>query len=421
MLSRSQALALVLTLPAVGTAVLGAQLGCEQDEVLPNRAVTSMCGDGVVGPGEQCDTTSPGCVNCQISPEWTCPNNMCSVNCDDPGVVAAGGSCARTEACNMTGYWAVRETDYTNPSGMCSPQMVTTQCEMSTQWYLYHVTQAPGASRYSIDTALDCGIHVTGLATVDYTPDTEAYLMYRSGIDVDVDGSRHAPRQGTAEEISGGCHMSLDRFFFIRGATNVPYLPASYDNDASLPPAVTASWLGAPPLPAQPPNIQDNIAYATNIPDGSINTNGVGDGGVVYPGAAFAISGTLNGIRHSAQRDYKGYAATSPIASSALSFTFPGNYSLQESVLSVTNCTVKGSTVLCGILAAVADPALEVPPSVTFSFIGTSLTSTRTASVIVGVPKKVYVDDLATCSNIRLILPHDGSIQDGSGASDAGP
>jgi hypothetical protein len=157
------------------------------------------------------------------------------------------------------------------------------------------------------------------------------------------------------------------------------------------------------------------------MPDGSINTNGVSDGGVEYPGAAFAISGTLNGIRHSAQRDYKGYAATSPIPSSALSFTFPGNYSLQESVLSVTNCRVKGSDALCEILATIADPAVEVPPSVTFSFIGTSLKSKRTASVVVGVPKKIYVDDLATCNNIRLILPHDGSIQDGSAASDAGP
>ena len=143
--------------------------------------------------------------------------------------------------------------------------------------------------------------------------------------------------------------------------------------------------------------------------------DGVSDGGVKYPGAAFQISGNIQGLRHSAQRDYKGYAATGPIQARALSFSFPGNYSLQESVLSITDC----NPLLCGLLSTVANPAHSLQPSVTFSFIGLVPTSPRAASVIAGVPKKSYTSDLATCANIRLILPHDGSIHDGSAGPDA--
>jgi hypothetical protein len=394
----------IVTFSIIIASAIGAT-GCEKDVVLPSVVVPAVCGNFILEEGEQCDVASPGCIGCRVAPEWTCPGNVCSVDCNDPGV-NPGISCARVASCNMEGYWAVRETDYTAPGEHV--------LQTSTQWYLYHLTQPPGADRYSIDTALDCGIHVTGVATVDYTPNTEKFLMYKSGID----GSPDGPRQGTAEQLNGGlCNVSLDRFFFVRGATS-DFLPAKseFDIDASLPPAATLPWLGAPPLPAQPPGT--NLAYQKNIPAGSVNTNG--DAGGVYPGGAFQISGTINGLRHSAQRDYKGYASTSPVPPNSLSFTFPGNYSLQESVLSVTDCLDKGSTILCGLLATIAFPALDKAPFVTFSFIGSDLTSSRTSSVIVGTPKKTgYPNDLATCGNILLILPHDGSIHDGSPPPDA--
>jgi hypothetical protein len=68
----------------------------------------------------------------------------------------------------------------------------------------------------------------------------------------------------------------------------------------------------------------------------------------------------------------------------------------------------------------IAYPALDKAPWVTFSFIGSDLKSSRSSSVIVGTPKKSgYANDLATCDKIRLILPHDGSIHDGSAPPDA--
>ncbi len=396
MLSRPHSTAVCL---AIALATTG-QLACEKDVVLPSVATPAICGNGVVESGEECDNTSPGCIGCQVAPEWTCPGNECSVSCDDPGVTATGLYCARAATCNMAGFWAVRETDYT----------ATAECtiQTSTQWYLYHLTQGASDATYAIDTALDCGIHVTGAATVDYTPHSQENLMYASGID----RGPHAPRTGDAAETEGGCKVSLNRFFFIRGATSA-YLPSNFDNDASLPSSATEPWLDAPVLPAQPGVV--SLTNDTHFPSGAVNTDGTNDAGVQYPGVALRITGSVNGTRHSAQRDYKGYAATSPVARSSLSFTFPGNYSLQESVLSVTNC----NPLVCGFLQILATPDLDLPPHVTFSYIGLLPTSTRTKSVVVGVPKADYTSDLATCNNIRLILPHDGSIHDGSAPPDA--
>ncbi len=400
----SHAAAALLTVVPLAMGTWGGTLGCEQDVVLPSVMTPSVCGNGVLDPGEQCDVQSEGCVGCRIAPEWTCPDNVCTPNCDDPEVVSTGFGCSRRATCNMTGYWAVRETDYT---------VAASTDQKSTQWYLYKIEQDASSSRYKITQALDCGIHVSSAAaTVDYTPATEEYLIYRSGIDE----APHGPRQGTAAAGPDGCTVSLDRFYFVRGCTT-DYLPKDFSKEPPL--------ASLPPLPTLPSGTDP--AYNTKFPPGAVSTDGVEDGGKTYPGGGFQIGGRIvQGIRHSAQRDYKGYASSSPVAVSALSFTIPGatkpgpmpSYDLQESVLSVTNC----NQLVCGLLALLSTPTDNPSPTVTFSFIGSSLTSTRAASVIVGPPKTgSLATDLATCANIELVLPHDGSIHDGSTstASDA--
>jgi hypothetical protein len=241
--------------------------------------------------------------------------------------------------------------------------------------------------------------------------------MYASG----MDGPPHGPRMGTAEASGDMCNVSLDRFFFVRGM-ETSYLPADFESDASLPSNSSYPWLGAPPIPALPASA--NVVDNTYFPPGATSTDTGADGGVRYPGAAFAITGTFQipVVRHSAQRDYKGYAAGPPAAPSALSFSVygvVGSYSLQENVLSMTGCGTKYAFI-CELAATVAPPSAEMAPWVTFSFIGTDLTSTRTRSVVVAKPHTGnYTADLATCANVKLILPHDGSIHDGTPTGDA--
>src|SRR5580704_11384764 len=85
----------LLTLGVAATGIVSSQLGCETDFVKANVMTPAVCGNGIVQQGEQCDTPSPGCVNCQIAPEWTCPENVCSPDCNDPGIATSVPPCTR--------------------------------------------------------------------------------------------------------------------------------------------------------------------------------------------------------------------------------------------------------------------------------------------------------------------------------------
>src|SRR5579863_1745808 len=114
-----------------------ASAACAHDTVLPDVELPAVCGDGVVETGETCDTASPGCVNCQIVPGWSCPDDVCALVCGD-GIVGSGTDCSnpkRDTACDMTGYWAARETDFTCDSIFHQPQT-------SSNWYLYQLVQS---------------------------------------------------------------------------------------------------------------------------------------------------------------------------------------------------------------------------------------------------------------------------------------
>jgi len=125
-----------------------------------------------------------------------------------------------------------------------------------------------------------------------------------------------------------------------------------------------------------------------------------GDG---YPGIATQISGLVSGIRDSAQRVWKQYATVqgTPVAAGALTFMVPGAFDLQENVLHVSQCGTS-----CPLLTTAAN-ATKHPVSITFSFIGKTLGSSRVSSAVEGTPGKNVDADLTTCANLRLILPHD--------------
>src|SRR5580698_8236874 len=87
--------------------------GCSHD-VIANQGTTAVCGDGVTEANEGCDVTSPGCVDCQVQPGWTCTATGCSPLCAEGGVDSGPGcGASRLDAgCDLSGFWAVRETTY---------------------------------------------------------------------------------------------------------------------------------------------------------------------------------------------------------------------------------------------------------------------------------------------------------------------
>lgn len=358
-----------------------AAAACTSDVVLPDDVPPSVCGNGVVEAGEACDVESQGCVDCQVAAGWACTNNVCTQPCGD-GIVGDGPSCdnpRRDTACDMTGYWAVKEKDYTCDSIFHQPQT-------SSNWYLYHFTQT--GSDFTVDQELDCGVHVTGSATVDYTPASLKAVLYLNRMD---GGGAHAARHGTSQAADGGCALTFDRWYKIRGADD-SFLPADF---STLPPL---SSLPALPTVSDPINGPDDAQGATD-PDG----NG-------FLGMGFQITGIVTGVRDSVQREWKQYATTTgaPVPAAAVQLTMPGNFDLQESILHVSQCGTG-----CGLLTTGAAASTH-PGEITFQFIGKTLTGSRVAAMVAGVPRKDAATDLQTCQNVQQALPHDGTAPSGT-------
>jgi hypothetical protein len=160
-------------------------------------------------------------------------------------------------------------------------------------------------------------------------------------------------------------------------------------------------------LPALP-SVSDPIT-STAFPPGATDPDGDG-----IPGIAFAITGFVTGTRNSVQRDWKGYATTpgNPAPAAAVTFSVPGGFDMQESVMRVTDC---GDD--CALLETLAHVANDIPDRITFSFIGKTYGSPRVSAVVTGVPRQNVDADLATCANVRLVLPHDPSLPSASDAS----
>jgi hypothetical protein len=379
---------------AAAAAVVVALGGCAKDLVLPDLDASSTCGNGIVEQGEECDlgmdaAAAAGCVGCMVTPGWSCPDNTCFLLCGD-GVVGDAGMCtARDTACDMTGYWAARENDYTRDS-------ILGGIQMSSAWSLFRFKQT--GNDFVVVEELDCGVHVTGEATVDPTPGAmraNMYLNRMDGVAQDDGGVARPARHGTSTAVSGGCLVTLDRWYKLRGAVD-SYLPA----DFSTKPVLSS----LPPLPSLPDG--GDPGTSTFWPSGATDPDGDG-----VPGFAYQVKGLLNGVRNAAEREWQEYATPSgaPVPAYAITMVIPDGYDDQESVMRLTQCTdINGKPVTCSpLLAAGANVDPTLPGRIKLSFIGKTYGSARVSSVVAGVPRQNPDLDLTTCHNVQLTLPHD--------------
>ncbi|HVY45028.1 MAG TPA: hypothetical protein VHB21_04075, partial [Minicystis sp.] len=253
---------------ALGAAT-AALAACAHDVVLADQQADDTCGDGVKGPTEDCDNSGPGCTNCLVTPGYACDDdNHCYVPCGD-GIEGDGPECDKPhkpQDCDMSGYWAARETDFTRDQVLNSVQTAST-------WFVYRFAQHGG--EFVVAEEIHCGIKVTGSATVEYTTGTARGLMYAN--DMTADGP-HGPRRGTFARAGDGCRFEFDRWYNVRGAA-ASLLPESF---TTKPPLEDLPPLPSVPNPVHPPKAP--LPGATD-PDR--------DG---HPGAAYLITGIVNGV-----------------------------------------------------------------------------------------------------------------------------
>ena len=252
--------------------------------------------------------------------------------------------------------------------------------QVSSNWFLYHVSQS--GESFRIDTSLDCGVHVTGSATIDYPPATKRGIIWLNAQD-GTDPTR-GKRTGTSKTTSDGCAITLDDWYFVWGATEA-YLPTEFASDEPL--------TALQPLPAVSDPVHSNV-----FPAGATDPTTVG-----IPGFAVVLSGIIPGLRYSCQRSRTSYATTSSVAAGALSFQLPGLFDAQESVLRVTECGTG-----CALIEALAGPDVKYPPHANWQFMGKTLGSARVAPIVVATPRVDVNLDLQTCANIVALLPATG-------------
>jgi hypothetical protein len=279
----------------------------------------------------------------------------------------------------MTGYWIVRQTDF-------SIDTVLSQVQTSTNWYLYELTQS--GDTFTVVKALSCGIKSTGSATADLTDKGVRGLIHENPQDLD---SPRGPRAGTFVESADGCTFAFDRNYMVRGG-DPSLLPAVFTTNPEL------STLPPLPFEADPENpTGENIAGAVDVDD---------DGS---PGVAFRVSGNASGVRNVVQRDWNEYFTLDdrPIPHNAIEFVAGVRFDNQENVLAVSQCPLIG----CGILLAGSNPDTTRQDRVTFLYLGKELTDPDVSQIIASEPKIDVEADLLACRNALDTLPHDPSMQ----------
>lgn len=384
-----------LRFASLGALLVGSSFGasgCVEDKVLP---VDQVCGNLKKEGTEECDLADIGCVGCHIVPGFTCDDTKCTSTCGD-GIVAAGAedcdppnlmtcdsSChagVKTEDCDMNGYWLARETAF-------SIDNLLSEVQTTSHWHVYHFSQV--GDTFQVDKHIDCGVLVTGSATVQMTDKGVQNLMHANPMDTD---SPRGPRKGTFKLVGTGCELTMDRQYNVRGALESVYLPTDFLAKPDL------STL--PPLPYNPD--PTTLADAGATLAGEVDEDQDGK-----PGVAFILSGPITGSRHTAQRDWV-EIFTDPAALAtpkALEFTVRTNFDDQENILLVDNCTG------CGLLLVGAHPGSNMNNRVTLRYLGKDMTDPRVSRILTEDLKVSISADFQTCLNERASLPHDPSKQ----------
>ena len=166
--------------------------------------------------------------------------------------------------CDFTGVWAGQQLTVSEAIGVG---------QTSNNWYLLEIKQT--GDDIEVTNSFDCGIEVQGSATV---------TLSKATLEGEMPHNHQTGRKGTLKKVNGKCVLDVERFWSIRGADEMRFLPEGGKRN---------SMMGVPDV------AKANPLPTPNKPDGAIDTENDGKLGI-----AFQASGIIEGTRNSVQRDW---------------------------------------------------------------------------------------------------------------------
>lgn len=166
--------------------------------------------------------------------------------------------------CDFGGVWAAQQLTVSEALGLG---------QTSNNWYLLEFSQT--GDDIVVANSFDCGIEVRGSATVTITKAT---------LEGELSHNRQTGRKGTLKKVTDKCVLDVERFWSIRGADEMRFLPDG---------GVRNSMMNIPDV------AKSNPLPTASMPEGAIDTEGDGQLGI-----AFQVTGLVQGTRNSVQRDW---------------------------------------------------------------------------------------------------------------------
>ncbi|MEL6180599.1 MAG: DUF4215 domain-containing protein [Myxococcota bacterium] len=381
------------TLLGVGLTLLGivgGWAGCAEDRILE---IEPVCGNGFREGDEDCDNSSAGCSDtCTAVTGYACADNICETVCGD-GIVAGEETCDDTDnpdcnsacrlvgvrpGCDMTGYWIVRQTDFS------VDDIFGGLLQTSSNWYIFELTQEGDA--FEVVTSRICGIRVSGTVDVTLTPSGLERLMVSNP--QGAGNMARPPRRGISrEEEDGTCTFSMDRWYIVRGLEEEsgvsPYLPDDFLAKPELD--------SLTPLPDVPDDQRTSDTPLT--PEGAQDWDGDG-----RTGLSWVVTGLATGTRNTVQRDWFEYMSTAefPVSSGGNEFVGVSLFDNEENILHADS----------GPLLAGSTPAPGLQGQVTFRYLGRSLDEAAVAEILAAPLGEATATDVETCAKVVETLPH---------------
>lgn len=254
--------------------------------------------------------------------------------------------------CDFNGVWAAQQLTVSQALELA---------QTSNNWYLLEIKQT--GDDVVVSNSFDCGIEVRGSATVTLTKAT---------LQGELPHNHQDGRKGTLKKVDGKCVLDVERFWSIRGADEMRFLPGNVRNSMMN----IVDVAKALPLPT------------TTMTDGAIDTEGDGKLGI-----AFQAMGIISGTRNSVQRDWTRWFTGSgfeimPSADWSKDITAAADFDNEESVIDATS----------DLLRSPSSPKTGAKHQIRLRFLGRDRSDARAMAMIKS-------NDVDTCYAIQDALP----------------